>query len=267
MAIDLIRGRWRRRPAGEAPVEAPPLGLAIGEDLPVVASCPACGRPLDAQNGVCAGCGARLILGVQARRAAAFASFGLITGILVGAFAMGVISSATRSLPASAGSGTGGTPAATSGAAASAPVAGSSGGPTIQAAATNALRQAAIIDARLATTYGELRTALSMKPFDTGETAQVLRDLAADAANGSQLLPGLAAWPAAATVQAELAAFYDGVLATARDGLAYSLADAAGYRSAGSAMVVRFKALPAIDASARRLAATVGLELPVLDLP
>lgn len=256
MTIDAFRARLRRRP-----VEADrPAGVAIGEDLPVVASCPACGRPLDSQNGVCAGCGTRLLLGVQATRAAVFASFGLVTGILVGSFVIGVALSGVRSPVAPAGAAGADATAAPSSAAGGAVEA------AIPAAATNALRQAAIIDARLVATYGDLRAALAAKPFDSGDTAQVLRDLAADAAAGSQLLPGLSPWPDAAAVQAELGAFYDGILATARDGLAYSLADASSYRKAASAMVARFRALAAIDASARRLATTVGMELPPLGL-
>jgi hypothetical protein len=254
--------RWAAKDRASAPAIDAPDGVSATDDAPDTSSCPACGRPLEALTGVCAGCGARLVLGVQARRAAAFTALGLVAGLLVGALGMGLLSSATGTRATVAATGV---PGASAGSAA--PDAGGDGAPSgaIPAAASSALRQSAAVNARLAVTLRELRASLAATPYDPSATAQSLRDLAADASVAAPSVPGLASWPAAASLQAQLGRFYDGILATARRGLAYSLADAAAYRKAGAEMVARFKALAAIDAASRTLADSAGIAFPQAD--
>jgi hypothetical protein len=263
MTIDVFRGRLLRGialrlPARSAAGDEAPTGIAPAEDLPDTSSCPACGRPLEALTGICPGCGARLVLGVQARRAGVFVAAGLVSGLLVGSLVIGLLVGGSKTagpIPAAAAE-TSGSDAAIGGA--------SGSGTAVPSTATSVLRQTATINARLVATLAALRATLSASPYDASATAQGLRDLAADATVAAGSVPALGRWPAAASVQANLAAFYDGVLATARTGLAYSLSDAPAYRKAASEMVARFRRLPAIDAAARALASTVGISLPAV---
>lgn len=262
MTIDMspvrsLRGIVARLPLGRATAGDDASGIAPSEDIPDTSSCPACGRPLEALTGVCAGCGARLVLGVQARRAGAFVGAGLVAGLLAGSLVTGVlVGGAPRSIVAPTASG--GEGPAPAGGTGDVPAA------AVPATATSVLQQTAAINARLVTTLAELRATLAAKPYDPSATAQGLRDIAADATVAAGSVPALGRWAGAARVQAALADFYDGVLATARTGLAYSLSDAAAYRKAASDMVARFKGLVAIDAAARTLAATAGVSLPVV---
>ncbi len=262
MTIDVFRGRSLREIAARLPIrsaardEVPP-GIAPAEDLPDTSSCPACGRPLETLTGVCPGCGARLVLGVQARRAGVFVAAGLVSGLLVGSLATGILVGGSKTavpIPAAAGaSGSGPETGATSGS--------STGVPST---ATSVLRQTATINARLVVTLAALRATLSASPYDASATAQGLRDLAADATVAAGSVPALGRWPAAASVQTDLTRFYGDVLATARTGLAYSLSDASAYRKAASEMVARFRRLPAIDAASRALASGAGISLPAV---
>ena len=231
----------------------------ISDDQPDVPSCPACGRPLEAMNGRCPGCGTRLVLGVQARRAGVFTSFGLVAGVLVGALAMGVVGGATRPAPIVAG--TGGTgasePAGTGSGGRSAP-----GTAVIPSAATSALGQVAVINGRLSVTLARLRAVLAATPFDAAATALVLRALAADASFGTQIAAQLAKWPAATALSADLATFYGSVRGAARGGLAASLTNDAAYRAAATKMLAVFDGLAAIDRETQRLATEAGISLP-----
>ena len=291
MAMDRLRGRaggWATRflpmrflpgralsaAVGGAAESGDPAGLALTEDLPDMSSCPACGRPLEVSTGVCAGCGTRLVIGVPARRAAVFVAFGLLVGLVVGSESVRLIAPPTGSnvVAAAGADGTGATGPAAPGLGASAsagpgPAASAIGGDSTPAPvasvprdAMNALRQTEAIDLRLRATADELRRILAARPFDPAAAAQSLRDVASDASIGTQYLPGLAAWPAAAALRSDVAAFYDGVLAIARGGLSFSIADATAYRNATAAMVVRFRSLGAIDAAVHSLAVLAGIE-------
>lgn len=278
MAMDLFRGRslgWAMKPrsprAGHPDADTDdaadaPAVLALTEELPDTSSCPTCGRPLDALTGVCAGCGTRLVLGVQARRAAVFVAFGLLAGLLIGSVTMLLVTPRTVAEPVAAAAGS--TDPGLAGSTASGTGASPTGAPgpvatiaPVPRDAANALRQVLAIDARLGATAVDLRRILAAKPFDAVGAARSLRDVAADASVGAQYPPGLAAWPAAASVENATAGFYDGVLTIARGGLSFSVADAAAYKSATVAMIVRFRALGSIDAAARSLATTAGIEL------
>ena len=58
--------------------------LAIGETDANVFNCPVCARPLSEGTSRCPGCGVRLIMGVQLRRAAAILALGVVLGVLIG---------------------------------------------------------------------------------------------------------------------------------------------------------------------------------------
>lgn len=271
MGMDPFRGRslgWARfrspragSAAGGAGAESDAAaGVALTEEeLPDTSSCPACGRPLEALTGVCAGCGTRLVLGVQARRAAVFVAFGLVAGLLVGSISVRLITPPPGlGAPAAAAVGPAGSVPAASpseGAGAAATVA------PVPRDAANALRQVVVIDARLRATAADLRRILAAQPFDPVAAAQSLRTAAADASVGAQYPPGLAAWPAATSVRRDVAGLYGGVVTIARGGLSFSVADAAAYRKATAAMIVRLRALGTIDAAARSLASIAGIEL------
>ncbi len=269
MTLDVFRGRTFRGiairlPARRGGTPPPEGGIAPTDDAPDTSSCPACGRPLEALTGVCPGCGTRLLYGVQARRAGLFVGAGLVAGVLVGSLATGLLVGATRTqaTTASEGDGIAGSSAAPAG------EDGQPLPPAIPSLAASALRQSAAIDARLLGSLADLRATLAVSPYDPGTTAQALRDIAADATVAAQSMPALAAWPAAASVRADLVGFYDDLLATARAGLAYSISDAAAYRKAAAQMVLRFRRLPAIDAASRALAASAGIALaPVYPAP
>ncbi len=256
MTIHLLRGR------GTARAATPPAdGVMITEDQPEVLSCPACGRPLEAMNGRCPGCGTRLVLGVQARRAAVFTGFGILSGALIGALATGILLGATRPLPVtdSAGHATAETPATGGGTAPETPV--------VPSAATSALSQAAVINGRLAGALERLQFELVASPLDAFGTAQALRALAADAAIGAQIAPQLAKWQDAAGLSADLAAFYASIRATAREGLAASLSNVAAYEDAGTRMVAVFTALSGLDDATQQLANAAGISVPSVTLP
>lgn len=233
----------------------------ITDDQPVGLSCPACGRPLESVTGRCPGCGTLLVLAVQATRAGAFTSFGIVIGLLLGATTMGILAGSTKTdaTAVEAGGQTGTKPSQTT-PAAEAP-------PAIPSVARSALTQSAVINGRLVASLAGLQTELAAPTFDTVAVAQALRALAADAQFGDSLAPQLARWPAATPLSAGLATFYGSIRATAREGLSASLTNAAAYEVAGTRTVELFAALSGLDAMTQQLATEAGLTVPAVALP
>ena len=186
----LLRGRL----SGQRPDEPPKL--AIGEADAHVFNCPTCSRPLSDGTPKCPGCGTRLIMGVAVRRAVTLMGFGAIVGLFIGGMLTSVVIKSAR--------GPGGDDGVRSADGVAKPVASAAAGPSavpvataipVPPAAQSALRQAAILDARIA----EDATALSRIAGSgtANDIAKVLRTLSADAAIGADLAPRIAAGRAA----------------------------------------------------------------------
>jgi hypothetical protein len=251
MTINFLRGRGVARAA-----PTPAGGILITDDLPDALSCQVCARPLDVMNGRCPGCDTQLVLGVQAKRAGVFTAFGIVVGLLVGAMAMGIMTSDSRPAETLGVDGQGGAHRPRS--SAPEPVA----TPMIPSAAKSALTQSAVINGRLVASLAGLQTELAAARFDTAAVARSLRALAADAQFGATLAPQLEKWQAASQLSAALGSFYESIRTTAREGLAASLANAVVYKIAAKRMVAAFKTLPAIDTLTQGLAAEAGLSEP-----
>jgi hypothetical protein len=126
----------------------------------------------------------------------------------------------------------------------------------------SALGQAVGLNSRLAATGESLEPLLNASRLNVSAVERELRSLAADAAYGANLPARMTGWDDAATVAAELAAFYDEVRDVARDGLRYSIANRSAYRAAGQAMVKLLSGLPELDARTRAVAEAAGAEVP-----
>jgi hypothetical protein len=259
MTFNLLRGRL----SGQRP-DGPPK-LAIGEADAHVFNCPSCSRPLTDGTPKCPGCGTRLIMGVAVRRAVTLIGFGAIVGLFVGGMVTSVIikslvdPTATTAFDPADG--------------VAKPVASAVAGPTavpvataipVPPAALSAMRQTAILDARIA----DDATALSRIAGNgtANDIAKVLRLLSADAAIGADIAPRIAAWPGAETLSGERAAFYAAIANSAHASLGDSISDTKAYRANAKAMLKILKGLPALDETARTLAAVAEVELPVVDL-
>ena len=177
MTIDALPGKGRRsRSGGEHAT------IAIGASDAQIFDCPACDRPLAVGTSRCPGCRTRLIGGIRATRAAGFVATGLMVGLIVGTAGTAGVFLLTRPVPV----------AVTEPAPSAAPL--GSAGPIltappievpvgIPAAARSALRQSALIDARLIADGDRLRAALTARA-PTAELARILRTMAANAAVG-----------------------------------------------------------------------------------
>jgi hypothetical protein len=211
----------------------------------------------------CPACGTRLIMGVAVRRAATLMGFGAIVGLFIGGMITSVVikglmdpTAATAFDPADG---------------VARPVA--SAGPSVvpvataipvPAAAQSALRQAAILDARIADDANALSRIASSGTAN--DIAKVLRSLSADAAIGADLAPRIAPWPGGETLSRDRAAFYAAVTSSAHGSLGDSITDTKAYRANAKAMLKILKGLPALDAASRTLAAVAEVELPPVDL-
>lgn len=268
MTTNVLRGRRTGRRALQ---EVTPEPLSIGDDDSDIFNGPACARPLAAGTRRCPGCNTRLLLGVQARRAAVFAAAGVATGLVAAAVFVAITMTLSQLAdPAVVGAapvptaavGTGTTPVAT---AAPLPTAVPPGA-GIPAGALVALERTAEMNARLAAGIPTLRAALAEPKIDTFAVAQVLRSMTADAAFAAGAADRLGAWDDAAGVSAGLVAVYAGIRVTALEGLAKSLASEAAYRTAATRMLEVLAGLRPLDVASRELAVGTGIDLPVVDL-
>lgn len=236
--------------------------IAIGEVDAQTFNCPKCARPLGIGAPVCPGCGTKLILGVRARMAIGFMAFGLAAGaLLTGGYAyVGQSAAGSGSNGAGAGAGGGASNGASGGAGSSptaVPVMPADIG--IPSRAVSAMRQAAILDARLMTQAADLRVLLKSKGSEGIDYARVLRSLNSDATFGVDLAPTIAGWHEAAKLSNDLGSFYRAVRDSARSSLRATLSDTAAYRASGKRMYTLLAKLPALDATAEALVTGAGL--------
>lgn len=257
MTINALRGR--RSTTGETRPES----TAIGETDANIVDCPVCKRPLDAAARRCPACGTRMVAGVQASKAAMFATFGLAVGLVAGATVMGVAMAQGRTGSVATTPTVSTAPSVTS-----APIATLSPGttvPLVPVAATAALKGTAAVNARIASTAAPLAAQVGAADFDSQAVAQILRRLNVEAGAAQALLPALGSWDEATTVHTQLAGFYAAIRATANDALTASIRNDAAYRVAATAILQQLSGLPTIDAASRDLAQTADVELPALD--
>ncbi|HEU0237481.1 MAG TPA: hypothetical protein VFR14_13665 [Candidatus Limnocylindrales bacterium] len=268
MTINVLRGRGGARRGTQ---EALPEPLPIGDDSDIF-NCPACARPLAVGARRCPGCGTRLLLGVQVRRAVVFVAGGIAGGLLVAsAFVLvslnlGLAAVRPEALaPAQPVASAIAEPAPVASVAplpSAAPVV-----PAIPPASVSALARTAEMNVRIAAGIPVLQAALAEATVDTGVVAEVLRSMTADAAYAAGAADRLGRWDDAAYVSAGLSALYADIRATARDGLAKSLGSEPAYRAAAERMLVVLAGLAPLDAASRDLAGVAGIELPVVPLP
>ena len=276
------RPRLPSRPARPArPTRAPTSprpALAIGEPDANIFGCPSCARPLIVGTARCPDCSTRLIAGVRATRAVTFVAAGLLVGVLIGGGLVGAVAllgrpaavaavGATASTPftAPAPSAPGVVPPTASAPATSGPVASTAPppvDPAVPGSALSALRQSLLVNQRLVTDAAKLSAAMAATKPASAEIARALRQLAADAAFGDRIAPDVGAWSDATGVSADLVDAYAAIGATARAGLASSLANTRAYLKAGRAMQLVMADLAEIDEAARALGAAAGMDLP-----
>lgn len=243
-----------------APVFADPVAGG-GTDAQAF-TCPSCGRTLTRGMFRCDGCSARYLLDVPAKRAGALAAGGAAAGILVTLLLVNVFAPprpASGALAAGdplTGAGQGTAPGVLSPAAAGVP-----------SGAVAALKGTTLINGRLASEATGLAKALAAKSFRTGDVVKILRRMAIDTRAGSGMLRPLSGWADAAGQQAALAAFYDDLASQIDSGLAASVNSAGSYRKAAKTVLATLGDVPKLDADARALATTVGLELPAVTIP
>ena len=260
MTLSALRGRGHRR------VTSPPAALPIGEDATNVVGCPVCARPILAGSSRCIGCGTRFLLGVPARRAVVFVVVGISLGMWIGALVAMAVARPTA-VPAAG--------AATPASSAAAAAASSKPHPTPPAASVDpaadvppdavaALEQLPPTNARLLADGAALRAVATAPKADGADIADALRSVAVDAAFGSDLSTRLVGWPAASETRVALIAFYADVRDACRAALSTSVQDTSGYRTAASKVVASLDGVGRADASARTLAASVGIELPAV---
>jgi hypothetical protein len=259
MTVDALRGKSARR----GNVEGHEV-LPIGEADANIFDCPSCSRPLGVGTSRCPGCRTRLISGIRATKALGFILTGLVTGLLIGGGGVAAVTLVSAPVGTVPDQPAVVVPSSTpvDRPAASAPAPTPALDPAVPAAAASALRQSALLNARIAADAGVLAAALSADEPVSVDIARTLRALAASAAVGDRLAPEVATWPAGAPLSARLAEFYAAVGATARDALSASVTNTAAYIDAGSTMLSVLGAMAGLDADARTLAGSAGIDLP-----
>ena len=123
------------------------------------------------------------------------------------------------------------------------------------------------MNARIAAVISILEAELAEASVDTAAVAEVFRAMNADAAYAAGAAERLGKWSEAGDVAAGLGAFYGDIRATARDGLARSLASEPAYRAAAERMLAVLASLGPLDAASRELASVAGVDLPVVPVP
>jgi hypothetical protein len=257
MAINVLRGRFR----AERP-EPEPETLAIGEIDREIFGCPVCQRPLAVGTSRCPGCRTRLVMGVPMRRVSVFVALGTtgtIAVVLTAVTLLSVVQAVSARGGASQASPTPGPSNPTR------PAPG--GGPTahrVSSVVRSALDQAAAINLRLVAATPQLKGALSRSNLDSPAVAVILRDLAADATRGADLIARFGSWTEADAVTADLDALYRDVRATARTGLAAALTNDRAYRTAAQRMLSVLHRAGPVTQGIRALAVSSGIQLPSL---
>jgi hypothetical protein len=274
------RSRRRTSEPGPEPIGSPTEALAIGEISQTLFDCPSCARPLALGARRCPGCGTRLVLGVAVSKASVLVALGLAAGLAFGGavgFGVGSRSAPFGSVPAVAivlPSASAVAPSAPppsvgpapSKAVAASPAPGGSSG-QISPITRSALSQAIDVNGRLSASATALRAILDAPEFDASAAAQILRTMSADATFGQQIATLLNDWPGSVTLGRHLSSLYDGVHATATEGLVASVRDTPAYQSTAVTMLNLLGRLPALDAEAQAIADQVGLDVTASAAP
>ncbi len=263
MAINVLRGLRNRGSHPPAEYDDPDADFHPAAEAPAASrgpqvACPTCGRPLGLLQTECPGCGLRVLAGVPIRHGALLVVAGASAGLLVG-LALAIVIAVTGR-PAEAVVAAPGPSAAASGPLGSADPALVSG--PVPTKGATALRSSATIDDRLVKSAAALKAQLRVKSFSAVTAATTIRTIAADAAWGSDQTDGLADWPAAAPLRAQLEAFYASVRQSARDALSVSIQDNARYKASAKRMVKLLGSIPSTRAAMTALAAANGITLP-----
>jgi hypothetical protein len=239
---------------------------AIGTETALF-DCPTCSRPLPVGTSRCPQCGTRLIGRRTARRVGTLAAAALVAVVAVAVGITAVLAMSggpgIATAPSSAPSASGGTGTATPSIALTpAPAT-----PGIPAGAAVALSGTTLVNTRITQDGRALAAVLADKNARTIDVARAIRVIAADAQQGLDMSGRLAPWTEAATVAAQLDAFYRSLADTARDALRASLTDDGTYRRAAARIVTEIRKVDEVDAASRTLATSVGLQLPALGDP
>lgn len=251
MAIHVLRGRPKV-------AESEPDELAIGEIDREIFNCPICSRPLARGAARCPGCRTRLVMGVPMRRVSLFVALGTTGAVAIALTAITFLSV----LQAFASRGTTAGPDPTAVSATQRP--GATGLPrsVVPVVVRSSLDQAAGINQRLAGAGAQLRAALGRRDLDSIAVAGLLRDLAADATHGADLIGRLRTWSDADVVASDLEAFYRDIRAVARAGLAASHTNDGAYRSAAQRMIAVLRRTGGVNLGIREFAETYAIDLP-----
>jgi hypothetical protein len=255
MTIDALHGHLDR--ARDSSVESVAIGAADAN----IFLCPRCTRPLAVGVSRCAGCGTRLVAGVQLLKVGGFVGLGLAAGLVVGGGVVAAAMSTARPVDIPVAQ----PPVAVVPSAA--PVISAAPPPIVPAvppAALSALRQSTVVNQRLLADADLLAAALAGANPSAAEIAPLLRGLASNAAFGDRLAPAVGAWDDGDAVSQGLAAFYDSVARIADEGLSASLTNESAYIDAGRKMLAIMDGLTDLDAASRGLAASADVELPPL---
>ncbi len=266
MAINVLRGLRHRGAsptvdpddsASEMPTaisDAPPRGPRV--------ACPTCGRSLGLTQTRCPGCGLRILAGVPLKHGALLIVSGTAIGLIVGGGLAVLIALAGRTTPAQVGQ----VPVASN----AAIVAPSESidpalisGP-VPAGAASSLRLNVTIADRLTASAATLRSEYRAKSFNTSAAITTIRQIAADATWGSDVVDRLGGWPAADPIRTQLKAFYGQIRQTAHDALTISVNDGAKYKSYAKRMLSLLASVANNRKSLAALAAANGISIPIV---
>jgi len=254
MTIDALHGHLER--ARDSSLESVAIGAADAN----IFLCPRCARPLAVGVSRCAGCGTRLVAGVQLLKVGGFVGLGLAAGLVVGG---GLVSVMSADRPADI-------PIAQPPVAvipSAAPVVSAAPppfAPAVPPAALSALRQSTVVNQRLLADADLLAKALVGAHPSAAEIAPLLRGLASNAVFGDRLARAVASWDDGDAVSQAMAAFYASIARIADEGLSASLTNEGAYVDAGRQMLAITDGLTDLDAASRGLAASADVELPPL---
>jgi hypothetical protein len=269
MTIDALHGPVDR-PRDQANA-MPALGTPDANIFP----CPRCTRPLAVGVARCGGCRTRLVAGVPLIKVSGFVALGLVVGLAVGGGLVGALillarpmtaptaapplAVAPSSIPGVRPGASEIVPASVAPAPSTVPMA-----PGVPPAALTALRQSTTVNQRLVADATFLAGAMAAADPSPAEIAPLLRNLAATAASGDRIAASIGTWDEGETFSRALADLYASIDRIAGDGLAASVTNERAYRDAGRRMLAVLDGVTDIDAAARRLAASVEVELPSL---
>lgn len=249
----MVSNVLRRR--GRVPARPGDGQMAIGDAESGIFNCPVCQRPLATGVSRCPGCATRLVMGVQANKAATLLGAGGVGGLIVGGTMVAVLLLAMGppTQPQVAGGGSrGGTPASSDPAVPGAPV---------PVSVVNALAQTSGLNARLALYQVDLAAAVKPSKPRGADVARVLRAIATDATSAASAVSALTNWPEGRLLAFQLEKFYADVRSATSSALKVSLTNSAGYRKNGGKVVTLLDRIPALQADAKAIAEANGLDL------